>query len=69
MAYEILNALGRAGRAGQASTGLAIVIPAEPLSCRPSDKALSDDAEAKIVFSDSDQCLPLEDPLAALLTK
>ncbi|TCI00689.1 DEAD/DEAH box helicase [Roseococcus sp. SYP-B2431] len=66
MAYEILNALGRAGRAGQASTGLAIVIPAIPLSCRPSDKALSDDAEVKIVFSDSDQCLPLEDPLAAL---
>ncbi len=69
MAHEILNALGRAGRAGQASTGLAIVIPAVPLGCDPITNAVSNDADVRIVFSDSDQCLPLEDPLAALFDR
>tara|TARA_R110000850_G_C9961650_1_gene464467 strand:+ start:65 stop:2380 length:2316 start_codon:yes stop_codon:yes gene_type:complete len=31
--HEILNALGRAGRAGHASTGLALVIPGNPVPC------------------------------------
>ena len=69
MAHEILNALGRAGRAGQASTGLAIVIPAAPLGCNPVTKIPLNDADVRIVFSDSDQCLPLEDPLAVLFDR
>src|SRR5690606_25239366 len=33
MPHEIINALGRAGRAGLAATGFSIVIPGSPLSC------------------------------------
>jgi hypothetical protein len=66
LAHEVLNALGRAGRAGQASTGLAIVVPAVPLGCNLATKAVSAQEDVRVVFSDTDQCLPLEDPLAAL---
>lgn len=69
MPHEILNALGRAGRAGQASTGLAIVVPAIPLGYNSITKALSDEDDVRVVFSDSDQCLPLQDPLAALFDR
>lgn len=65
-AHEILNALGRAGRAGVAATGLAIVIPGEPLGCRMDTKEVSHEGDVKVVFSESDQCLPLADPLTTL---
>ena len=64
--HEILNALGRAGRAGQSSTGLAVVVPASPLGYDQTNGRLSDHQVARVVFSDTDQCFPLEDPLAAL---
>lgn len=67
--HEILNALGRAGRAGHASTGLAIVIPATPLGCDMTSKALTSHEDVQTVFSASDQCLPLKDPLAALFDR
>ena len=69
MAHEILNALGRAGRAGHASTGLAIVIPATPLGCNTATKIPLSDVDVRIVFAESDQCLPLEDPLAVLFDR
>jgi len=64
--HEILNALGRAGRAGMASTGLAIVVPAVPLGYDLVTKAVSSEDDLSIVFSESDQCLPLADPLTTL---
>ena len=66
MAHEILNALGRAGRAGQAATGLSIVIPGVPVGCNLNTKAVSDDGDLAIIFSEGDQCLPLADPLTTL---
>jgi hypothetical protein len=66
MAYEVLNALGRAGRAGQAATGLSIVIPGVPVGCNLNTKAVTDDGDLAVIFSESDQCLPLADPLTAL---
>lgn len=63
--HEILNALGRAGRAGLAATGLAIVVPGKPIGFAP-DKTLTNDADPKVIFSEGDQCFPLQDPLTTL---
>lgn len=64
--HEILNALGRAGRAGQAATGLSIIVPGNPLNCHFDSKIVSDDHDLSIIFAASDQCLPLTDPIATL---
>lgn len=69
-ARELLNAAGRAGRAGQAATGVVIVIPGSVVEFN--------DQEAKIghrwgrlreIFSQSDQCLVIDDPLTAVLDR
>lgn len=66
MPHEILNALGRAGRAGQAATGFSIVIPGNPLGCDMQTKTVDYDDDVKVIFAEGDQCLPLEDPLGTL---
>ena len=65
-AHEILNALGRAGRAGHAATGLSIVIPGNPIGCNPTTKSVSNEEVPHVVFSEGDQCIPLIDPLTTL---
>lgn len=65
--HEILNAAGRAGRAGQSSQGAVILIPGEIVTIK--DLTISDrwwDLKSK-VFSKSDQCLKIEDPLQYFL--
>ncbi|TGL55285.1 DEAD/DEAH box helicase [Leptospira wolffii] len=66
-AHEILNAAGRAGRAGMSAQGIVIVIPADVATIE--EKFLSDRWwELKNqVFSKSDQCLKIYDPLEFLL--
>lgn len=66
MPHEIINALGRAGRAGQAATGFSIVIPGSPLPCDLQTKTVDSDEELQVIFADGDQCLPLDDPLTTL---
>lgn len=70
-AHELLNAAGRAGRAGFFSQGLVLVVPAQVVQFDP--------AEGKIgtrwiklqedLFSQSDQCLDIADPIEALLDR
>ncbi|MDN2583881.1 DEAD/DEAH box helicase, partial [Aquibium sp. ELW1220] len=64
--HEILNALGRAGRAGQAATGYSVVIPSSPTWCDAVTKQVSDDTDIAMVFTEGDQCLPISDPLTLL---
>jgi hypothetical protein len=66
MPHEILNALGRAGRAGMAATGLAIVVPANIITCEPDQSDVQDVELLATIFSESDQCAPLSDPIAGL---
>ena len=64
--HEILNAFGRAGRAGQAATGLSIVVPGQPIACDPDTKWVGGSPDLPVVFAEGDQCLPLSDPIATL---
>lgn len=66
MPHEILNALGRAGRAGLSATGLAVVVPANIVYCNLEEEKIEDDPLLHTIFSSSDQCAPLTDPIAGL---
>lgn len=65
--HELLNAAGRAGRAGQSSQGAVILIPGEIVTIK--DSTISDRwwTLKNEVFSKSDQCLKVEDPLEYFL--
>ncbi|WP_245485304.1 DEAD/DEAH box helicase [Mesorhizobium sp. M7A.F.Ca.US.001.02.1.1] len=65
--HEILNALGRAGRAAYAATGLAIVVPAQPIRVEKENLALPAEGILKIVFSEQDACEEIYDPIELLL--
>ena len=67
---DLLNAAGRAGRAGESATGIVLVIPGKVVGL--------DDADNKIgrrwtrlreIFGQSDQCLVLDDPFTALMDR
>lgn len=65
--YELLNAAGRAGRAGLSAQGAVILIPGDIVTIN--DSTISDRWwELKDeVFSKGDQCLKVEDPLGHFL--
>jgi superfamily II DNA/RNA helicase len=67
--HEILNALGRAGRAAYAATGLAIVIPATPISVEVDNLAFQSGGILKTVFSEQDACEEIYDPIELLLDR
>lgn len=66
-AHEILNAAGRAGRAGFRSHGTAILIPSNPIGIENNEIGavwlkLKDE-----IFSKGDRCLEISDPFETLL--
>lgn len=67
--HEILNALGRAGRAAYAATGLAIVIPAKPIGVERDNLSLPPEGILKTVFSEQDACEEIYDPIELLLDR
>ena len=68
--HEILNAAGRAGRAGHLANGTVLLIPEPPVAFAangmPSDTAYD---MLERVLPANDQCVQIDDPLTALLDR
>ena len=69
-AQDLLNAAGRAGRAGYSADGIVLVIPGKVVAFNDED-ALIDRHWVTLqkIFGQSDQCLEIDDPLAAILDR
>jgi len=69
--YELLNAAGRAGRAGLVAQGIVLVIPHKLVSFEPETGTIGNKwAQLReSVFSQSDQCLTLLDPIGYFIDK
>ncbi|MEZ7494416.1 DEAD/DEAH box helicase [Leeuwenhoekiella aequorea] len=65
--HELLNAAGRAGRAGQSSQGAVILIPGEITTIDESTISNRWWQLKNEIFSKSDQCLVIEDPIEYFL--
>ena len=69
-AQDLLNAAGRAGRAGQNATGMVVVIPGMVTGLDDTKNLIGARwTNLREVFGQSDQCLVLDDPLTALLDR
>jgi hypothetical protein len=67
-AFELLNAAGRAGRAGEASQGFVLIVPSKVMDFdNRSNQIHSHWTDLRSIFSQSDQCLDIEDPIQHLL--
>lgn len=69
-AHELLNAAGRAGRAGQNASGIVVVVPGKVVGFDEEENRIGPRwSTLRQVFGQSDRCLVLDDPLAALLDR
>lgn len=67
-AHELLNAAGRAGRAGEGSQGFVLLVPSHVIGFDQAKSLISKNwMDLRAIFQQSDQCLVIEDPLAAAL--
>lgn len=69
-ARELLNAAGRAGRAGQSASGVVLVIPGKVIGIDLKDQKIGQYwSSLREIFGQSDQCLEIDDPLTAILDR
>ena len=67
-AHELLNAAGRAGRAGESSYGFVLVVPSKVVHFRDGKNEISNHwADLQTIFAQSDQCIAIDDPMTAIL--
>jgi superfamily II DNA/RNA helicase len=67
-AHELLNAAGRAGRAGDSSYGFVLVVPSKVVNFDNSTSRIHNHwMDLRSIFSQSDQCLVIDDPLTVIL--
>lgn len=69
-AATLLNAAGRAGRAGQSASGIVLVVPGKVVPLSDEEGTIGGQwTQLRKVFSQSDQCLVLEDPFEAVMDR
>jgi hypothetical protein len=69
-AHELLNAAGRAGRAGENAYGFVLVVPSKVVHFDDATSTIHKHwTELQAIFSQSDQCLAIEDPLQPVLDR
>jgi superfamily II DNA/RNA helicase len=69
-AHELLNAAGRAGRAGESSQGFVLVVPSRVVEFDNQSNLINAHwMTLQSIFSQSDQCLIIDDPTTILLDK
>lgn len=69
-AHELLNAAGRAGRAGEGGQGFVLVVPSKIINIDNDDNTINRHwMSLQSIFSQSDQCLKIDDPLTGLLDR
>ncbi|MEX6634564.1 DEAD/DEAH box helicase [Hyphococcus lacteus] len=69
-AEDLLNAAGRAGRAGENATGMVVVIPSKVTGINLGTNKIGHQwNKLRSIFSQSDQCLDLDDPLTEVMDR
>lgn len=69
-AHELLNAAGRAGRAGEGGQGFVLIIPSKIININDAENNIAAHwMTLQGIFSQSDQCLTIDDPLTGLLDR
>ncbi|NJS13621.1 MAG: DEAD/DEAH box helicase [Sphingopyxis sp.] len=69
-AHELLNAAGRAGRAGENSQGFVLVVPSRVVEFDNESNLINSHwLTLQSIFVQSDQCLVIDDPTTVLLDK
>jgi superfamily II DNA/RNA helicase len=69
-AHELLNAAGRAGRAGENSQGFVLVVPSKVVEFNDNANSINRHwMTLQSIFGQSDQCLDIEDPFKDLLDR
>lgn len=69
-AQELLNAAGRAGRAGESAGGIVLVVPGRVVGVDFEAATIGEHWNTlREIFGQSDQCVDIEDPLAAILDR
>ena len=69
-AQELLNAAGRAGRAGHNANGIVLVVPGRVIAFDYEDARIGSYwVNLHQIFGQSDQCLVIDDPLTAVLDR
>ncbi|TIQ25018.1 MAG: helicase, partial [Mesorhizobium sp.] len=69
-AHELLNAAGRAGRAGEGGQGFVLVVPSKIINIDDDENTINRHwMSLQSIFSQSDQCLRIDDPITDLLDR
>lgn len=69
-AEDLLNAAGRAGRAGENATGMVLIIPSKVTGIDDQKNLIGTQwSKLREIFSQADQCLIIDDPLMAVMDR